>query len=60
MKDEEMYHTSVNIEQTHHILKTKTSLKKTLSPMNDKKYIEKDGEVFTTYSFGHKDIPGEF
>ena len=59
MNDEEMHHTSVNIQHCHHMLETKTSLKKTLSPMNDKKYIEKNGEVFTTYSFGHKDIKGE-
>ena len=56
----EMYHNSVNIQHTHHQLETTTTLKKPWSPFNDKKYIEKNCDVFTTYSFGHKDIPGEF
>ena len=54
-----MYHNSVNITHVHHQLQTASTLKKSLSPFNAKKGIEKDGDVFKTYSFGHKDIPGE-
>ena len=32
------------------------SIKKSLSPFNDKKWIEKHGDTFITYSFGHKNI----
>ena len=53
MNSEEMKHASVNIQHVHHQLETKSSIKKSLSPFNDKKYIKKDGEVFTGYSFGH-------
>ena len=54
-----MYHKMVNITHDKHTLETSTKLKKSLSPFNDKKWINKDVEEFTTYSFGHKDIPGE-
>ena len=59
MNSVEMYHASVNITQVHHQLQTASTLRKSLSPFFDKKWIEKDGDVFQTYSFGHKDIPGE-
>ena len=55
-----MYHETVNIAHYHHQLETSTTLKKSLSPFNDKKWIDKKGSDFITYSFGHKDIPGEF
>ena len=56
LNNEEMYHAHVNITHVHHQLQTASTLKKSLSPFNDKKWIEKDGDVFKTYSFGHKDI----
>ena len=59
MNNDQMYHKMVNITHDKHTLETSTKLKKSLSPFNDKKWINKDGEEFTTYSFGHKDIPGE-
>ena len=37
-------------------METKKIVKKSLSPYNDKKWIEKDGENFITYSFGNKNI----
>ena len=54
--DEEMYHNMVQIGHTHHQLETQDTLKKSLSPYNDKKWIQKNGDVFTTYSFGHNKI----
>ena len=59
MNNEQMYHETVNIAHDHHQLETSTTLKKSLSPFNDKKWIDKKGSEFTLYSFGHKDIPGE-
>ena len=41
LNNEEMYHASVNITHVHHQLQTANTLKKSLSPFNDKKYIEK-------------------
>ena len=51
-----MFHSDVKIEHTKHQLETKKIVKKSLSPYNDKKWIEKDGENFITYSFGNKNI----
>ena len=60
MNNEQMYHETVNIAHDHHQLETSTTLKKkSFSPFNDKKWIDKKGSEFTLYSFGHKDIPGE-
>ena len=59
MNNDQMYHKMVNIAHNHHQLETSTTLKKSLSPFNDKKWIDKKGSEFTSYSFGHKDIPGE-
>ena len=59
MNNDDMYHVMVNIRHNHHTLETSTMLKKYLSPFNDKKWIVKKGDDFTTYSFGHRDIPGE-
>ena len=60
MNNNPMCHKMVNIVHDHHQLETFDTLKKSLSPFNDKKLINKEGSEFTTYSFGHKDIPGEF
>ena len=54
-----MYHNTVNITHEHHQLENSTTLKKSLSPFNDIKRIEKNGDEFKTYSFVHKDIAGE-
>ena len=59
MNNEQMYHKMVNIAHDHHQLETSSTLKKSLSPFNDKKWIDKNETEFTTYSFGHKDIAGE-
>ena len=59
MEDIEMRHPMTRIGHTHHQLQTISSIKKTLSPFNDKKWIEKEGNDFKTHSFGHKDIPGK-
>ena len=59
MEDIEMRHQMVRIGHTNHQLETQTSMKKSLSPFNDKKWIIKDGHDFKTHSFGHKDIPGK-
>merc|ERR1711954_333636 len=39
MNDEQMYHRMVKIGHTHHQLETQDTLKKSLSPFNDKKWI---------------------
>ena len=54
-----MRHQMTRIGHTHHQLQTISSIKKTLSPFNDKKWIDKDGNDFNTHSFGHRDIPGK-
>merc|ERR1711954_139468 len=43
MNDEQMYHRMVKIGHTHHQLETQDILKKSLSPFNDKKWIQKNG-----------------
>ena len=47
----QMSHKQTRIMQEEHELYTveKTSL----SPLNDKKWITRDGDTFTTFSFGH-------
>ena len=56
MNDEQMYHRMVKIGHTHHQLETQDTLKKSLSPFNDKKWIQKNGSDFITRSFGHNKI----
>merc|ERR1711954_67490 len=56
MNDEQLYHRMVKILHTHHQLKTQDILKKSLSPFNDKKWIQKKGSDFITRSFGHNKI----
>ena len=56
MESKEMFHSNMKIEHTNHQLETKNSIKKSLSPFNDKKWIEKHGDIFIAYSFGQKNI----
>ena len=56
MNNEQMYHSMVKIGHTHHTLETQDILKKSLSPFNDKKWIQKNGSSFITHSFGHYKI----
>ena len=51
-----MYHNILLIGHTHHQLETIETLKKSLIPYNDTKRIQENGGVFTTYSFGHRQI----
>ena len=60
MNDDQMYHRMVKIGHTHHQLETQVILKKSLSPFNDKKWIQKNGSDFITHSFGHKNIKGKY
>ena len=60
LDDELMYHNMMRIGHTHHQLETIETLKKSLTPYNDKKWIKKNGGVFITYSFGHKNIKGKY
>ena len=46
-------HTGTKIVQDYHQLYTADLTKVTLNPFNDKKYIMRDGDIFTTYSFGN-------
>ena len=55
----EMSPQMVKIGHKNHQLETQTTMKKSLSPFNDKKWIHKCGEDFKTYSFGNKNIEGE-
>ena len=57
--DELMYHSMMRIGHTHHQLETVETLKKSLSPYNDKKWIQKNGDEFETYSFGHWRLAGK-
>ena len=46
----------MQLGHTHHQLETIETLKESLAPYNDKKWIKKNGGMFTTYSFGHRQI----
>ena len=50
-------HTGTKIMQINHQLVTANVTKVTLSPFNDKKWFKRDGDIFTSYSFGHPNIP---
>ena len=52
--NELMYHSMVQIGHTHHHLETIETLKKSLTPTMIKKCFKKNGGVFITYGFGHK------
>ena len=49
-------HKMTRIQQESHQLYTMELEKKSLNPFNDKKYIMRDGDIFTSYSFGHYKI----
>ena len=46
----------VRIQQENHKIFTVKIEKKSLSPFNDKKWITRDGDDFTSYSYGHYKI----
>ena len=48
-----MKHTQVRILQKEHELFTSEVVKASLSPFNDKKWVERDGDRFISYSYGH-------
>ena len=50
-------HTGTKIMQRKHQLYTADIRKVTLSPLNDKRWITRDGDKFISYSFGNKCIP---
>merc|ERR1712035_12964 len=49
----QMTHKQTRIMQEEHELYTVETKKTSLSPLNDKKWITRDGDTFTTFSFGH-------
>lgn len=49
-------HPSVRINQSEHKVYTQVSSKTSLSSFNDKKWIIRDGDEWTTFSFGHYKI----
>ena len=49
----QMSHKQIRIMQEEHELYTVETKKTSLSPLNDKKWITRDGDTFTTFSFGH-------
>ena len=55
-ENREFFHKDIKIGHTKHVLETQKFTKKSLSPYNDKKWIQRNGNDFTVYSFGHKDI----
>jgi hypothetical protein len=48
-----MKHTQTRILQREHELYTSQVVKSSLSPFNDKKWVERDGDTFISYSYGH-------
>ena len=58
--DEIMHHEMGRITHKHHVLQTEEKFKKSLSPYNDKRWINKNGEEFETYSFGHWKLKGKY
>ena len=56
-ENKEFFHKDVKIDHEKHQLVHKHFIKKSLSPYNDKKWIQKTGNDFISYSFGHKAIP---
>ena len=47
------------IGHTHHSVETQHTMKRSLNPYNDKKWINKNGDEFETYSFGHRKLEGQ-
>lgn len=59
IENEVMYHNMSKIGHTHHSVETQHTMKRSLNPYNDKKWINKNGDEFETYSFGHRKLEGE-
>ena len=53
---EQMTHKQVRIMQREHELYTVETQKTSLSPFNDKKWITRKENIFTSYSYGHYKI----
>ena len=51
--EQQMKHKQTRIIQEEHKLYTATQNKTSLSPFNDKKWITREGDQFTSYSFHH-------
>ena len=60
MEDVVMEHMQCRIGHTKHRLETVDNPKRSLCPYNDKRWINKNGTEFETYSFGHKKLKGNF
>ena len=54
-----MRHRQTEIIQKEHEMYTVTQMKTSLSPFNDKKWISRQENDYTTYSFGHYKIEEE-
>jgi hypothetical protein len=52
-KKKTMKHLQTRILQKEHELFTSEVVKSSLSPFNDKKWVERDGDTFISYSYGH-------
>ena len=57
--EQQFTHNMVRIAQEKHKLYTVEMEKKSLSPFSDKKYITRNGDDFTTYSYGHYRISNQ-
>ena len=57
--EQQFTHSMVRIAQEKHKLYTVEMEKKSLSPFSDKKYITRNGDDFTTYSYGHYSISNQ-
>ena len=57
--EQEFTNNMVRIVQEKHKLYTVEMEKKSLSPFSDKKYITRNGNDFTTYSYGHYRISNQ-
>ena len=55
-----MEHKQCRIEHKSHTLMTVNKYKKSLCPFNDKRWIQKNGDDFETFSFGHWRLKGNF
>ena len=55
-ENREFFHKDIKIGHTNHVLETQHFIKKSLSPFNDKKWIQRNGSHFTTHSFGYNGI----
>ena len=58
--EQEFTNNMVRIVQEKHKLYTVEMEKKSLSPFSDKKYITRNGDDFTTYSYGHYRISNQW